>query len=139
MKAESAAAFNKWYFWVSGVVTALGAVPSMLIPTAGTQLTMGFDASEMAGVSGIFGHWGIMIVGIGILIFLCGTHKHLRATTIIFSISEKSYLVLTGLYMYSVSSDLGQHYTAAIVADSIQIIGAFYYLFVTKKIELSAQ
>lgn len=135
MNKQAAITYNKWYFWISGAVTVLGTIPLMLAPTAGTKLILGFDATLLPGVSGLFGHWGMMVVGIGILIFLCGKNKSLRATTIIYSLCEKSYLVIAGVYFCSISAELGQHYIAAIAADSLQIIGGLYYLFYTRRIE----
>jgi hypothetical protein len=68
---ESFAKKSKYFFWVAGILTALGSVPTMLSPVGGLRLSFGlsyFDQSPQ--IFPIVGNWGIMGVGIGVLFFL---------------------------------------------------------------------
>ncbi|QZT35592.1 hypothetical protein K5X82_09675 [Halosquirtibacter xylanolyticus] len=125
--------FNKWYFWISGVVTILGTLPSMLAPLRGTFLTMGIDFSDKISALPLVGHWGIMVVGIGVLIFLSAKNKELRKHIIWYSLIEKTYLVGGGIWMYMQDPILGAGYNGAIVADSLQVLGGLFFLLVTRK------
>jgi len=83
----------------------------------------------------ILGHWGIMVVGIGVLLFLSATNKQIRKTTIIFSTLEKSYLVSAILYCLLIDAPYARNYIAALIADSSMVIGGIWYLWRSWKLK----
>ena len=123
-----------WYFRISGIITTIGALPSMILPEKGTHLMFGGmpTLTYPDEVFPLIGHWGVMVVGIGIMIYLSAKNLALRKNIIWYSLIEKSYLVLSGLYLLSVSPTLGAMYLGAIILDGLQIIGGIYYLFKNK-------
>ncbi|QZE15316.1 hypothetical protein K4L44_05645 [Halosquirtibacter laminarini] len=125
--------YNKWYFWISGIVTALGTLPSALAPYKGTLATMGLDFGDKINSLPLVGHWGIMVVGIGVMIFRSAKNYELRKNIIWYSLIEKSYLVAGCVWIYMMNPVWGAGYMAAIIADSLQIIGGVFYLLVTRK------
>ena len=125
--------YNKWFFRIAGFVTALGALPSMIAPHKGTLLAFGIDISSLPAVSPLLGHWGIMVVGIGVLLFLSASNKNLRLPIVWYSNLEKSYLVLVGIFTYINNPDIGQYYLLPIVVDSLLVIGGIVYLVNRKK------
>jgi hypothetical protein len=69
---------SKYFFWIAGIITTLGALPTMLSPVGGLRLTTGltyFDQSPQ--VFPFIGHWGIMVAGLGVLLFLSATSKQI--------------------------------------------------------------
>lgn len=119
-----------WYFRISGIITMLGALPSMVAPKMGTHLSFG-GMPTLTFPDEIFpliGHWGIMVVGMGLMIYLSAKNLELRKHIIWYSIVEKTYLVGSGLYLFSQNAILGSMYMAAIVLDSLQVLGGIYYL-----------
>lgn len=122
-----------WYFRLSGIVTILGALPSVISPKYGTHLSMGGmpTLTFPEEIFPLLGHWGVMVVGLGILIYLSAKNSALRKQVIWFALIEKSYLVLYGIYMFTVSNIFGMMYLGAIVLDGAQIFGGVYYLLTT--------
>ena len=121
---------SKYLFGVAGIVTALGTLPTMLSPVGGLHFSVGltyFDQSPQ--VFPMIGHWGIMVVGIGVLLFLSATNKQIRKTTIIFSTLEKGYMVSTAVYCFLIDAPYARNYTAALIADSAMAIGGVWYLW----------
>ena len=93
--------FWKYFFICVGIITALGALPAMLFPRNGLKVAMGLSyADKSPQVEPIIGHWGIMVVGIGVLLFASAKYKQLRLSTIIFSTVEKIYLVSFAIYNF---------------------------------------
>ena len=124
-----------WYFRISGLITILGALPSVISPKLGTHLSFGGmpTLTFPDEIFPIIGHWGIMVVGIGIMIYVSAKNLAFRKHIIWYSIVEKTYLVGSGLYLYSQDSILGTMYMGAIVLDSLQVLGGVYYLLKNKK------
>ena len=121
---------SKYFFWVAGILTTLGSLPTMLSPVEGFRLSFGltyFDQSPQ--VFPIIGHWGIMVVGIGLLLFLSATNKQIRKTTVIFSTVEKTYLVSVILYCFVIDAPYARNYIAASIADTSMVIGGIWYLW----------
>jgi hypothetical protein len=90
---------SKYFFLIVRIVTTVGALPTMVSPVAGLRLSTGltyFDQSPQ--VFPIIGHWGIMVAGISVLLFLAAANKQIRKTTIIFSTLEKGYMVSVALH-----------------------------------------
>lgn len=124
-------------FWnrflrVSGIATLLGPLPSMLSPIEGTKLTLKLDISTIDGLAPVIGHWGIMIVGIGILIFLAGSNKAIRKTTLWYAIAEKVYMVSGGVYTLITLPEIGMNFMPVIISDTIQIVGFIAYFIWAK-------
>ena len=66
------------FFWDAGVVTTLASLPTMLSSVGGLHFSPGltyFDQSPQ--VFPLIGHWGIMMVGIGVLLFLSAANKQI--------------------------------------------------------------
>lgn len=119
---------SKYFFRTAGIITALGAMPVMLSPVDGLKLVTGltyFDWSPQ--VSPIIGHWGIMVTGIGILLFVSATHKPIRKTTVVFSTLEKAYMVGFALYSLLNGAPYAMNYLTALIADSLMTIGGIWY------------
>jgi len=127
---------SKYFFWIAGIVTALGALPTMLSPVGGLRLATGlsyFDQSPQ--VFPLIGHWGIMVVGIGVLLFLAATNKQLRKTTVIYSTLEKGYMVGMALYAYLGDAPYAGNYLVALIADTSMVIGGIWYLLRRRKLK----
>lgn len=126
---------SKYFFLFAGVVTALGTLPTMLSPAAGLSLTMGLTYFEQSPqVAPIIGHWGIMVVGIGVLLLLSATNKQLRKTTILFSTIEKAYMVSGGLYCFVINAPYAGNYIMAIIGDGSLVIGGLWYLWQSRRL-----
>jgi hypothetical protein len=127
---------SKYFFWIAGIVTTLGALPTMFSPVNGLQLTTGLTYFEQSPqVSPILGHWGIMVTGMGILLFLSATNKQIRRTTVIFSTLEKSYMVGFALYCFFVEAPYAKNYIIAIIGDSLMVIGGISYLILSWRLK----
>lgn len=127
---------SKYFFWIAGIVTALGALPTMLSPVAGLKLTTGLTYFDMSPqVSPLIGHWGIMVTGIGILLFISATHKPTRKTTVVFSTLEKAYMVGFALYSFINGDSYATNYLTPLIADSLMTIGGIWYLLKSRKLE----
>ncbi len=134
---NSADKFWKYFFICAGIITALGAFPAMLFPKNGLKLTMGLSyADKSPQVEPIIGHWGIMVVGIGILLFASAKYKQLRLSTIIFSTAEKIYLVSFAIYNFIVDASYANNYTIVIIGDGLMaLVGIIYLIKYSKRIE----
>lgn len=119
-------------FWnrflrISGIATLLGPLPSMIAPIEGTMMTLKLDVTQIEGLAPVMGHWGIMIVGIGILIFLSGSNKEIRNTTLWYAIAEKTYMVSGGVFTLITNPTIGANFIPVIISDTLQIIGFIVY------------
>lgn len=136
--ASTNAAFekaSKIFFWVAGIATALGPLPLMLSPSAGFRLVTGLEYLDQAPqMSPVVGHWGTMVVGMGVLLFLSATNKALRKTTVIFSTLEKIYMVGGALYCHLIGAPYASGYNIALVGDSLMVIGGIWYLVQSRKL-----
>jgi hypothetical protein len=127
---ESFEKSSKYFFWVAGIVTIAGSLPTMLSPSKGFNLTFGLNYIDQSPqLIPIIGHWGTMVVGIGVLLFLSGKIKKLRKSTAIYSTLEKGFLVCGALYCFVIDAPYSTNYIGAIVADSLQAIGGIWYLW----------
>lgn len=127
---------SKYFFWSAGVLTTIGALPTMLYPVSGFRLSFGltyFDQSPQ--VLPVIGHWGIMVVGIGVLLFLSANNKKIRKTTVIFSTLEKIYLVSFAVYGFMVGVPYAENYISALIGDSLMVIGGIWYLLRSWKLK----
>lgn len=121
--------FWKFFFICAGILTALGALPAMLSPKNGLKFSLGLSyADKSPQIEPIIGHWGIMVVGIGILLFASAKYKQLRLSTIIFSTVEKIYLVAFAIYNFSFDASYANNYTVVMVGDGLMAIGGIIYL-----------
>lgn len=121
---------SKYFFWIAGVITALGTLPAMLSPAFGLQLTTGLTFYETSPqLSPIVGHWGIMVVGMGCLLFLSATKKSIRKSTILFSTAEKSYMVGFAIYNFTINADYASNYIIPLIGDSLMVVGGIWYLW----------
>ncbi len=121
--------FWKYFFIFAGILTALGAAPAMLFPKNGLHVTMGLAYAEKSPqMEPIIGHWGIMVVGIGILLFVSAKYKQLRFSTIIFSTVEKIYLVSFAVYNFIIAAPYANNYTIVVIGDGLMAFGGICYL-----------
>jgi hypothetical protein len=127
---------SKYFFWVAGTLTTLAALPMMLSPVGGLRLTTGltyFDQSPQ--LFPIVGHWGFMVAGIGVLLFLSATKKEIRKSTVIYSTLEKGYIVTVALYCFLIGAPYARHYLVALIADSSMAMGGIWYLLRSRKLK----
>jgi hypothetical protein len=127
---------SQYFFWVPGILTTVAALPMMLSTVAGLHLTTGlsyFDESPL--LFPIIGHWGIMVSGIGVPLFLSATNKQLRKTTMIYSTIEKGYIVVVALYCFRIQAPYAGNYLVAVIADGAMTIGGIWYLLQSWKLK----
>jgi hypothetical protein len=120
---------SKYFFCTAGIVTAAGALPAMISPVNGIHLVTNlayFDQSPQ--IMPVVGHWGIMVFGMGILLFFSGIYPKLRKSTIIFSTLEKAYMVGIILYSFFAHKPYATNYIIAVVGDSLMVFGGIWYL-----------
>ncbi len=130
--------FNKIYFWTAGIVTALGALPLMIMPLKATKLTIGIDLSSQLDIIPLVAHWGIMVSGIGIFLCVAARVQKLRKAAIIYSTLEKLYMVSLLTYFMMTNSEISDHYLLIFVVDSLIVIGAIVYYFLNKEKKINA-
>lgn len=125
--------YNKWYFRIAGLITFLGALPLMLFPIQGTLMVWGIDISSWPSISPLIGHWGVMVFGIGVLLYISSFKTELRKPIIWYALIEKAYMVSMGIFYVITDPSIGEHYSLATTVDSILILGGMVYLLRTKK------
>jgi hypothetical protein len=123
----------KYFFWAAGILTTIGALPTMISPKSGPILSMGLTyADQSPQMVPIVGHWGIMVVGLGVLLFASARMKHLRISTVIFSTLEKLYMVSIVTYNFITNAPFAGNYTVVLIGDSLMVIGGIWFLLSTK-------
>ncbi|WP_139263227.1 hypothetical protein [Flammeovirga pacifica] len=131
--------FWKAFLKVAGIVTLLGPLPSMISPVKGTLLTLNIDLSNLDALVPVIGHWGIMIVGIGVLIYHSASNIAIRKSTLIYATLEKIYMVSGGFWLLMNDPILGESFIPVMIADSLQVIGFAVYFYqsaqITEKIK----
>ncbi len=125
--------FNKIYFWTAGIVTALGALPFMIMPLKATKSTLGIDLSSQLDIIPLVAHWGVMVTGIGIFLCVAAVVPKLRKAAIIYATLEKLYMVGLLIYFMMTNSEISDHYLLIFAVDSSLIIGAVFYYFLNKE------
>jgi hypothetical protein len=129
--------FNKtsgYFFRIAGIITAIGALPAMVAPSGGLRLATGITYSDQSPqLFPIVGHWGIMVFGMGILLYLAGSNTQIRKSTVLFSTAEKSYMVGFALYNFIAHKPYASHYMVALIGDSLMVIGGIWYLWMSYK------
>jgi hypothetical protein len=126
---------SKYFFWVAGTITALGALPTMVSPVGGFHFSTGlsyFDQSPQ--VFPIIGHWGIMVAGLGVLLFRSASNKQMRKTTVIYAVFEKAYLVGVALYCFLIHAPYARNYLAVVIVDGTLAIGGILYFLQSRKL-----
>jgi len=127
---------STYFFWAAGIVTLSGPALVMVMPAEGFKLFSGLTyMDESPQVFPVIGHWGMMVVGIGVLLFLSGKNKALRKTTVIFSTVEKAYMVFTILYCIYTNQPFAANYYLPLVADSSMVIGGIWYLLQSNRLK----
>jgi O-antigen/teichoic acid export membrane protein len=124
---------NKIYFWTAGIVTALGALPFMIMPLKATKLSLGIDLSPQLDIVPLIAHWGIMVTGIGIFLCAAAMVLELRKAAIIYATLEKLYMISLLIYFMMTNSKISDHYLLIFVVDSLILIGAILYYFLNKE------
>jgi hypothetical protein len=125
--------YNKIYFWGAGIVTALGALPFIIMPLKATKSILGIDLSSQLDIIPLVAHWGIMVTGIGIFLCVAAMVQKLRKSAIIYSTLEKLYMVGMSIYFMMTNSEISEHYMLIFGADSLIVIGAIFYYFINKE------
>jgi hypothetical protein len=119
----------KYFFWIAGALTTAAALPTMISPVEGFHRSFGlnyFDQSPQ--VAPVIGHWGLMVAGIGVLLFLSATNKQIRKTTVIYATLEKAYIVSAAVYCFFIHAPYARNYLLALVADGLMGAGGLWYL-----------
>jgi hypothetical protein len=128
---------SRYFFWVAGAVTALGALPVAVSPVGGFRLALGLDYfAQSPQLFPVIGHWGVMVAGLGVLMFVAATRKELRRTTIIFATVEKAYIVAMILYCFLSAAPYAANYLVPLVADGAMTIGGIWYLLRSRSLQL---
>jgi hypothetical protein len=125
--------YNKIYFWGAGIVTALGALPFIIMPLKATKSILEIDLSSQLDIIPLVAHWGIMVTGIGIFLCVAAMVQKLRKSAIIYSTLEKLYMVGMSIYFMMTNSEISEHYMLIFGADSLIVIGAIFYYFINKE------
>jgi hypothetical protein len=119
----------KYFFWIAGVLTTVAALPIMLSPVQGLHVLTGLSYYDVSPqLAPIVGHWGMMVAGIGVLMFLAANHKELRKTAALFATAEKVYIVSAALYCFAIHAPYAHNYVVPLVADGTMAIGGLWYL-----------
>jgi hypothetical protein len=119
----------KYFLWVAGAVTTLGAFPMMVSPAKGLYYTMGLTYfNQSPQLAPIIGHWGIMVTGIGVLLFYSATHKEIRKAAVIYATLEKLYIVSAILYCFAIHAPYAHYYMLGLVVDGPLALGGLWYL-----------
>lgn len=127
---------SKYFFWAAGLVTLSGPLLVMLMPVEGFNLFTGLTyMDESPQVFPIIGHWGTMVAGMGVLLFLSGKNKAIRKTTVIFSTIEKAYMIFVALYCIFTKQPFAANYYMVMVADSLMVIGGIWYLLQSSRLK----
>lgn len=127
---------SKYFFWVAGIITTVGTLPTMISPVGGLRFTTGlsyFDQSPQ--LFPLVGHWEIMVTGLGVLLFLSATYKEIRKTTVIYATLEKGYIVGITLYCFLIRAPYAGNYLAAVIIDGALAIGGIWYLLQSWKLK----
>jgi hypothetical protein len=121
---------SKYYFWIAGLITICGSITTALSPISGFKLALNLSYFESSPhLMPIIGHWGVMVLGIGILLFLSGKNKKLRKSTAVFSTLEKGYLVCFSIYWVITQSPNAGSYILPIFMDGFIALGGIWYLW----------
>jgi hypothetical protein len=119
----------RYFFWVAGILTTVAAVPIMVSPVKGLHVLTGMSYYDVSPqLAPIVGHWGMMVAGIGVLMFLAATRKELRKTAVIFATAEKVYIVSAALYCFLIHAPYADSYLVPLIADGTMAIGGLWYL-----------
>jgi hypothetical protein len=92
-----------------------------------------FDQSPQ--VFPLIGHWRIMVVGIGVLLFISAANKQIRKTTIIFSTLDKGYMVSMAVYCFLIDAPYARNYLAALLGDNSMVLGGICYLLRSRQLK----
>jgi hypothetical protein len=126
---------SKYYFWLAGLITICGSVTTAVSPISGFKLALNLAYfEESPHLMPIIGHWGIMVLGIGMLLFLSGKNKNLRKSTVIFSTLEKGYLVGFSIYWVITQSPNATSFILPIMMDGLITLGGIWYLWRSRKL-----
>lgn len=121
--------YSKYFFWIAGILTFSGPLLILIMPDEGFKLITGltyFDKSPQ--LFPVIGHWGMMVAGIGVLLFLSGNNKAIRKPIVIYSSIEKFYMVLIAAYCIITRQTFAANYFLPMAADSVMLIGGLWYL-----------
>ena len=119
---------SKYYFWLAGLITICGSVTTAVSPISGFKLALNLTYFEDSPqLMPIIGHWGVMVLGIGMLLFLSGKNKNLRKTAVIFSTLEKGYLVSFSIYWVTYKMPNASSFILPIMMDGLITLGGIWY------------
>lgn len=76
----------------------------------------------------IVGHWGIMVFGLGALMFVAASNKALRRAAATYAVIGKVYIVLMILWSFATGASYSMNYLVPLVADSLMAAGGVWYL-----------
>ncbi|MBB6463352.1 hypothetical protein [Flammeovirga kamogawensis] len=125
---------TKYYFWITGLITALGNVPMILSPFWGTDKVLHLDLLNIPFAAPLFGHWAMMVSCIGVYLFVAASKKKYRKSAVLYSNFEKGIMALTGWGLMLTSPEITiTHYLPMTIADTLFTIGGFIYLFTAQK------
>lgn len=120
--------FITGYLIVAGVLTTVGGAMFMFSPSNSVQNNFGFNLNNAELLLPLAGHWGIMVMCVGLLLLLSAKNRSLRIVAISFALIEKIYLVTFCLYLYCNSPIIYSSYLTMIVTDGAQVLGGLISL-----------
>lgn len=128
--------YSKYFFWIAGILTFSGPLLILLSPVDGFKLITGLTYIDQSPqVFPVIGHWGMMVAGIGVLLFVSGKNKAIRKSTVLFSTIEKAYIVMMAVYCIYTKQTFASNYYLALVADSSMAIGGLWYLIRSRQLK----
>jgi hypothetical protein len=128
---------SKYFLWVAGAVTAFAGLPIALSPVRGFRLALGLDYFDKSPqVFPVIGHWGCMVVALGVLMFLSATRKEIRKSTVVFATFEKSYAVMLALYLLLTDAPYAKNYLLVLFADGSMVFGGIWYLLRSRSLQV---
>lgn len=124
----------KYYFWITGLITALGNVPMIFNPISGTDTVLHLNLQNLPFAAPLFGHWAMMVSCVGVYLFIAATKKEFRYTAVLYSNFEKGIMATTGWYLMATNPEITlTHFLPMTIADTLFTIGGFIYLATVNK------
>jgi hypothetical protein len=132
---QSFGKYSKFFFWIAGILTFLGSVLIFIMPVEGFKIVTGLTYLDKSPqLFPVVGHWGIMVAGIGVLLFVSGNNKAIRKPVVIYSTIEKSYMVFVVAYCVITKQTFATSYYLPLAADGLMVIGGLWYLIRSKQL-----
>ncbi|NLR94499.1 MULTISPECIES: hypothetical protein [Flammeovirga] len=119
----------KYYFWITGFITAVANIPMIFSPFLGTEALLKLNLQQLPFAAPLYGHWAMMVTCIGVYLFMAATNKKYRTSAVLYSNFEKGIMALMGWYFMFTQPDITiNHYLIVTIGDTLFTIGGIFYL-----------